>query len=426
MLSRKATGALVAAVLGVVTTTSVRAQQAQAPANELPVLMEEAPATAPAAPNRRPLMQLLSYPGIAQQLEKMNINIYGHVEGSYTRNFNEPKSDLNFGRVFDFESDEAMLNQIDIAVERTVDPSQKKWDLGGKVEFIWGEDSGLIHSNGLFDWYRLQRASGASHNSPETQWDLNQAYLDLAVPVGNGLRVRAGKIVTLLGWETINPTTNAFFSHSYLFGFAIPFTHTGVMGTYQINDNWLVEGGFFMGWEQTLNDSNNSLTYHAKVAFTSNDKKLNIIGQMVTGPEEPDNSRDWRTVFDTQITYQFTDKFQLGMNGDFGWEQNIAPGSEDAFWYGIAGYAQYKLNDYLTFNLRAEWFRDEQGVRIGVPGNYYEVTLGATIHPIPHDKWGKNLFFRPELRGDWASEDVFGNSNDSSMYSFGIDAIYTF
>ena len=424
----KISAALLAAVL-LGTTSVAQTQQARwrPESDEFPVLMEQTPSPAPApAPDRRPLMQLLSYPGIAQQLEKMNINIYGHVQSSFTHNFDDPHSDMNFGRVFDFVDDRVMFNQFDIAVERTIDAGKKQWDVGGKMEWIWGEDAGLIHSNGLFDWYKLQRAKGDSRNSPEEQWDLNQLYVDLAIPVGNGLRVRAGKFVTLLGWETINPTTNPFLSHSYLFGFAIPFTHTGVMATYQINDNWSVEGGFFLGWEQSLNDNNDSLSYHLKGAYTSKDKKLNVIGQFVTGPEEPDNNRDWRTVFDFIVSYQFTDKFQLGANADFGWEQNVAPGNEDALWYGIASYAQYKLSDYITFNGRAEWFRDEEGMRIGVAGNYYEVTLGATVHPVPHDRWGKNLFFRPEIRGDWASHGVFNDGSDSSMYTFGVDVIYTF
>src|SRR5262249_40587639 len=154
----------------------------------------------------------------------------------YTHNFNKPDDGINVGRVFDFEHDEPIMDQADLTFERTVDVTKKQWDIGGRVEWIYGADSGLIYSNGFFDWYDTPR-------KPENQWDLNQAYVDFAIPVGNGLLVRAGKMVTHMGYETINPNTNPFYSHTYLFGYAIPFTHTGVMAYYTINDQWSVMGG---------------------------------------------------------------------------------------------------------------------------------------------------------------------------------------
>src|SRR5207248_2019887 len=75
-------------------------------------------------------------------------------------------------------------------------------------------------------------------------------YLDFFLPVGNGLNIRVGKFVTLLGQEVINPTGNALYSHSYLFGFAIPFTHTGAYATYSFSDAVTVDFGISRGWEQ--------------------------------------------------------------------------------------------------------------------------------------------------------------------------------
>ena len=425
MVSRKATAALAAAALStLVTCTSIRAQTTQPASADQPKLLQEAPAAVAAEPDRRPIMQALNYAGIAQPLEKARINIFGHAEAGYTQNFDSPESGLNFGRVFDFKSNQLMFNQLDLTVERTLDPT--KWDVGGRMEWIYGEDAGTIHSNGLFDWYELQRAKGDSHNSPTDQWDLNQLYADFGVPLSEGLRIRVGKYVTPMGYETINPTTNPFYSHSYLFGFAIPFTQTGVIATYQYNDNWTFEGGVFRGWEQSWEDNNDAVSFDGRVAFTSTDKKLSLIGQFVTGPEEPDDSRDYRTVFDMVASYAFTDKFTLAANSDFGWEGAAAPDGGTAYWYGIAGYAGYKLNDYVTLNARAEWFRDEEGVRIGIAGNYYELTLGATIHPFPHDRWGKNLLVRPEIRGDWSNNDVYNDGDNSSMYTAAIDVIYLF
>ena len=382
-----------------------------------PVMAADAPATAPAtapAAEDRPLMAWLTSIGVAQPLKDYSINIYGFIENSYTYNF-AGANKSNFGRVFDQQSNQFLMNQLDLTVERVVNVTKDKWDIGGRMEWIYGADSRFIHSNGLFD-----------HETDEYQVDLNQAYLDVAVPVGNGLRVRVGKIVTLLGYETINPTSNPFYSHSYLFGFAIPFTHTGVMGTYQINDNWLVEGGIFRGWEQSIDDNNGSISYHLKLGYTSTDKKLSGIVQAVTGPEAMDDNEDYRTVFDFQLSYAFTDKFTLAANADFGWESSAAPDGGTAYWYGIANYASYVLNDTCMLNGRAEWFRDEEGVRIGVAGNYYEVTLGTTITPFPNDRTLKNLVIRPEFRADFSGEPVFNDHGDHEMYTAAVDVIFKF
>ena len=371
------------------------------------------------APARKPLMGLLDRAGLANSLDAANINIFGFVEGSYTYNFNDPAGEINVGRVFDFENDKVLLNQLDLTVERTVDVTKGKWDLGGRMEWIYGADAGLIHSNGLFDWYDGSR-------SPENQFDLNQAYLDLAIPVGNGLRLRGGKFVTLMGQETINPTTNALYSHSYLFGFAIPFTHTGVMGTYALNDNWTVEGGFFRGWEQSAEDNNDSLSFHAKVAYTSTDKTWGAILQAVTGPERADSNSDYRTVIDAILTLtpDPNGPWTFAVNGDYGWEASV-PGIGDSQWYGVAGYAGYKVNSMFTVNGRGEWFNDEDGAR-GLGTTVYEATLGLAITPFPNDALGSNLKIRPEIRYDYAQDDLFNGGADRDQVTVGIDAYFTY
>ena len=164
--------------------------------------------------------------------------IGGWVEGSWTYNFDTPAGGINVGRSFaDFEDQDPTLNQIVLFVDRAVDT--KKFDIGGRVEFMWGADARGIHSNGLFDHYGF-------NDGPNNQFDLTQAYVDLSL--GGGLKIRAGKFVTTVGYEYINPNQNALFSRSFLFNFAIPFTHTGVLAFYDVNDKFQVYGGITRGW----------------------------------------------------------------------------------------------------------------------------------------------------------------------------------
>ena len=390
-----------------------------------PKYLADAPASEPAP--RKPLMGLLDSAGLAKPLDSAGINVYGFIEGSYTTGTQDTVGHVIPGRVFDFKKDAAMLNQVDLTIERTVD--LKKFDIGGRVELVYGSDAGGIHSNGLFDYYSASRAFGAVKNSPENQLDLVQAYLDLAIPVGNGIDLKIGKFVTCHGQETINPTTNALYSHSYLFGFAIPFTHTGALATYNIDDNWSVSLGFSRGWEQALDDNNDSIDGIGVVRYTSTDKKLSVAFNAITGPEMAGNNSDYRTCLDLVVNYTPDPKgpWSFALNGDYAWEDGAAPDGGTATWYGVAGYVGYQLCPAATLNARGEWFRDDDGTRVtaGVPADYYEVTVGLSLRPFT-DKVGQNLVIRPEIRYDYASEPVLGDGTQSDQLTFAVDAIFTF
>lgn len=417
MVLRKRVAALAAAtVLGFgVSVWSAPADSSASLSLDRPLCLDAAP-----APERAGLMESMHAAGVGDWLEKNNIKLYGFAEGAYTHNFNKPDDGINVGRVFDFEHDEPILSQFDLTIERTVDVTKKQFDIGGRIEWIYGADAGLIHSNGLFDWYDSPR-------KPENQWDLNQAYIDWAIPVGNGLLIRTGKFVTLLGQETINPTTNSLYSHSYLFGFAIPFTHTGILGSYALNDNWSFQAGITRGWEQSVDDSNDAIDFLGQVKWTVN-KQWTVIVNVVSGPERANNNSDYRTVIDAIVTFAPNDKWSFAVNGDYGWESKAAAHGDDAAWYGIAAYATYVVNDYASISGRAEWFNDNDGTRIvaGLDANYYELTAGVNFHPFAKDRWGKYLMVRPEFRVDFSSEDVFNAGKDDTQSSFGVDIIYTF
>jgi hypothetical protein len=380
---------------------------------EAPPAEEPKPETPP-----RPLMGLLGKTGIGEALNNAKINIFGHAEVSWTHNFS---SDAGFlpGRVFDIENDDPTFNQLDLTIERTVDFSPSKWDVGGRVEMIYGGDARFIHSLGLFDYQGFD-------NGPDTQFDLNQAYVDVNVPIGKGLRVRAGKFVTLLGYEVINPTGNPLFSHSYLFGYAIPFTQTGVLGTYQVSDKLTVNGGVTRGWDTTLEDNNGTLDFLGGVTYTISDK-TGLTANLVTGPDQPGDNDNWRSVIDLTLTHKLSDTLTLAVNGDYGYEANSVSSvsGSDAQWYGIAGYVSKKLNDYCTINGRAEFFNDQDGARIGgTATNWYEATLGVQVKPMAKHDVGQNLVIRPEVRFDYADDPVF--NGDYNQFTFGLDAYFTF
>jgi hypothetical protein len=385
-----------------------------------PLYFDEAAPAAPAPPPPKPL---------AGELDKLGLKtgpfaIYGYVEGSYTASFNPPPGNVLTGRVFEIADNESvLLNQADLTIEKTVDAAAAakdgKFDIGGRVEMIYGADSRYIHSNGL-NFY-----GGASpQTSPENQFDPVQAYADFAIPVGNGLTIRAGKFVTLLGYETINPTTNPFYSHSIEFGYGIPFTHTGVLGIYSFTDKLTVTFGGTRGWEQSLKDNNSALDALGQVKYVFSDKVTGYFN-FVTGPEQNDNDSLWRTVFDGVLVYSATDRLSFALNPSFGFEPGAGTAGQAAQWYGVAAYSGYKLTDMFTANVRGEWFGDPQGAR-GFGDNEYEVTVGLAIKPFPNHDIGQNLVIRPELRWDYSETGIFNGGTDNNQWTAAVDAFFTF
>ncbi len=391
-----------------------------------------APATAPATPDK-PLMAVLSLTPVGPALKKANINLYGYLEAGYTASASAPPRNNITGNVFNTRSERIVLDQLAFTIERTVDPAavakNHTVDIGGRFDFIFGQDTGAFHSNGLWDNPLSSSSSSPFYKgrfTPENQADITQAYLDFALPLGNGLDLKVGKFVTPLGYEVINPTANALYSHSYLFGFAIPFTHTGILGTYVINDKWTVDAGITRGWNQSLRDNNGDPDVLGGVTWTPTaaDK---IIVNFTEGPEAFHDNHDWWTVLDFQMMHKFNDRLSAAVNADYG-DAPHAVGSTSAQWYGAAGYGSFVINDYVTLNGRVEWYNDNNGFTLGAGANtqVYEATVGVAITPVPHNDIMKNLVIRPEVRGDYASRRFFDAGTDHYQFQAAVDAYFAF
>jgi hypothetical protein len=386
------------------------------------------------------LMQGLDKIGVGKPIENLGINIYGWVEAGYDVNFRNnggSKPGLltrpagftpELGNHFD-------LNQLAVRIERLVD--SKKWDVGGLIEANFGTDANFTQSNGM----ELQTPGDNPGEVPHITF--NQAYVDVNVPVGNGIKVRAGQFYTLLGYESIDPRGNPFYTHSYLFD-AEPLTNTGVLAFYTLNDQWSFAGGITRGWNQSTEDNNGSPDGIGQVTYTLN-KQWSFVLNTEIGPEDNNDTSHYRTTIDPIVTYQMTDKLKLAAEGlyiyDGGFNGNAAAGASHAYGdaYGIATYAQYVINDYVTANARAEWMHTYAGFGLnnppfgfggGVPSlNTYELTVGVTVTPMPKDPILQNISVRPEVRYDVSEDHVFDTATPNAfrdMFSFGADVIVKF
>lgn len=405
---------MVAAAACAVLTSSglVRANEvASASAQPFVLLADEAPA-------RKPLMALLG--DGAKGLEEAGISIGGRVQGSYTYSFSSPPGNDITGRLFDFENQDPTLNQVGVYVDKQV--KADVFDVGGRMEWIYGADSRFIHSLGLFDHMGVD-------SGPDNQWDLNQLYVDINVP--NVAKFRVGKFVTPAGYELIDPTGNSLYSHSFLFSYAIPFTHTGVTGTFRLNDNASLMVGITRGWDTSLEDDNGTIDFLGQLAYTLPSGNGNIYLTVITGADQPHDNDNWRTLVDFIYTRSLGDNITVALNADYAYEANsgTAVGGSDAQWFGMAGYLGVKASDTVTFNARIEYFNDQDGARVtgGVGGtSLYEATAGVSIRPFANDAIGQYLVVRPEIRFDYSEKKFFDGATDRYQVTAAIDAIFSF
>jgi hypothetical protein len=400
-----------------------------------------APADQPAAEEAWPpgaLMKMLEPSGARKALEELNLRFYGYAQTGFTGRLTGGQDPLPF-RAFDARRPNNLrLNQISITGERWYD-SNKSFDFGAKVQGLFGGDAMLTRSPGLFDH--------AGQGDGECWADLFQAYVTGWIRTGeaSGLEVLAGKFATPMGYEATEGALAPMYSHSFLFG-VLPFTHTGVKLTYTFDPQWSAYVAVVEGWD-VFNDNNEAPSYMAGGTWKSretvgvNPKHL-ISACFMTGPEQDNDSRHFRTAMDAYYTRWWTPRLSQTINVGLGFgmeelptDMAVASGfGFDPFdttdfnhdhWYGVAHYLSYACCDRVTATWRAEWFRDEHGFWTGFGGNLFENTLGLSITPWPDHPCLKNLTFRPEIRWDYSCDPVFGDDRRSQLTA-AMDVIFKF
>ncbi len=344
-----------------------------------------------------------------------NVKLSGFVDASYVYNTQKPEGRANSLRVFDTESNGFQPNNLEIALEK---PVSQDSPVGFRTDVNFGEDAEV--TGGV--------TTGLGSTTDEI--DLQQAYAEALLPVGQGLNVKFGKFTTLIGAEVTESKDNWNFSRSYMFGYAEPVTHTGVRVSYPWQ-SWLTTVfGVNNGWD--IVDDNNTAKSIEWQAALSPCSQTSLYVSGIHGAEQNRDNRDDRHMFSVVGAYNPTDRLGFKLAYDYGIEQDAvseAP-DENASWQGVAGYARYQFNDWYALAGRAEFFNDEDGVRTAVrtgPRGAASVDLWA-LTLTNEFKVYKDLITRLEYRHDHASEGVFtaGSSFDNTQDTISAEVIYPF
>ena len=367
--------------------------------------------------------------------------LYGWIDAGFTGNTDAPNDRTNFGHLFTDRANEPMLNQAVITAERALDPSVTGFDWGFKVQFMYGSDARYIHSLGLLDLT----------TTDIIQPDLVEAYGNLHFPIltSGGVDLKFGKFVTLEGAETIDPRTNVFYSHSYIFNFGIPFNNTGFQATVHAT-KWLdLYAGINRGVNTSIKDNNHSVAFEGGFGLNLLGGNLTVLAITHAGREDPGDNHDWRYLNDVTAIWKVTKALTSITDLNYIYDE-VGKGQRG---YGVAQYLTYALNDWLTLGVRAEFWRDEEGFFVaqfasqndfihiergdpftpdprtvgGGHTTYGELTAGVTIKP-PVPKPLAGLAIRPEVRWDHAFTNTrpFIDSEKGDQVTIGFDVILQF
>jgi Putative beta-barrel porin-2, OmpL-like. bbp2 len=395
------------------------------------------------------------------------IHLSAQLDAGIIANPFRPATGLNWGQLFTDHANQVQLNQLLLTANKPLDPKNSDYQWGFKVQFMYGSDARYTQYLG-----ELNRVN------PDARYQLDVVEANVLAHLPwlteGGIDLKAGQYVTPLGYETIDPSTNPFYSHSYIFQFGLPFKHTGALATTHVNDVLDIYSGIDTGTNTTfgpLGDNNGAIGGIGGFNLTLMEGKLTVLALTHFGPDDATRALSpigfnangfWRFYNDVLITWKASDIWTFVTEANwardgFGIVTPSGTVNKPVNGFGAAQYVSYALTETVALNARAEVWRDDnnffvaafpannsfvkfqQGFATTVntaPGGnttYGALTLGVTWKPeVPAPITG--LVLRPEIRWDHAftnnkpfnNNPPFNTKGTSNSFTFGSDVVLTF
>ncbi|HQR46331.1 MAG TPA: outer membrane beta-barrel protein [Thermoanaerobaculia bacterium] len=370
----------------------------------LAVLSSRAAAQAP-APGPSPTPVPAAAPAPAPKWYE-EIDVHGMVSAAYSYNTNRPDSGLNQYRVFDFQDNTFRLDVAELTVMKN---AAKPGEAGFRVDAEAGSTIPQVSASyGLFQGQ---------------DFDLKQAFVTWVAPLGSGLKIDFGKFISHFNYEYIESwdTLNDNSTHSFTFGYAIPYAHTGFRLGYAFSDQWAALVMLVNGWDD-VKDNNSSKSVGAQVTWTPV-KALSVAANLMTGPERPDVNANPRTVWELVGQWKLSDLTVFGLDLLYAYERGAVVPGQTATWASVVGYARLGVSGLFAVCLRAEYFDDADGARTGVAQRLRELTL------TPEFRVSSHFLFRADFRVDWSNVASFekkGGATSKTQPTVNVNAIYLF
>jgi len=356
--------------------------------------------------------------------------ISGYVDTSAQWNFGDGNANLppyKFGGAS--KADGFNLDVVQLRIEKPLDETE--WSAGYRVDLWAGPDANTLNTQSFF---------GGNSRAGAGDFAIRQAYIALRTPIGNGIDWKVGVFDSIIGYETVESPLDPNYTRSY--GHSIePQTHTGILGTYHINDVISVSAGIADTIGPAINEraqvpnattlpgagpavikSDTYKTYMASVGLTAPTSMGFLAGStlyagVVNGfsshaatlsPNGDQTSWYIGTTLTTPVT-------GLRFGGAFDYVDVDSAGGQT---YALAGYCSYQLTEKLSIHTRYEFLKDSTGFFRDSFGNALDtprvMDITATIQ---YDLWA-NVLSRLELRWDHSLSDkgVWGGTTPNTGF----------
>lgn len=294
------------------------------------------------------------------------------------------------------------INQLYLYLAQAADGSEGI-GFGWRADFLYGVDGGDAQSFGNnFGRFDFQNA----FNHGPYEWAIPQLYGEVAM--GN-LSVKLGHFYTPIGYEVVTTPDNFFFSKQINFYNSEPFTHTGALATYKVNDKLSVIGGWTLGWDTGFDQQfrGSNALYGLSYAVSDNTSVVfaGAVGEFGVRGNGAINSVILSQKWSDKLTtvHQFD---VLNTNNPVDFTVDGVAGDS----HGFINYAFYQLTDKAKAGVRHEWYKAD-----GV--SHYTLTYGVNY------QLTKCILLRPEMRHNWAPGNDVRPWNEDI---FGIDAVIRF
>jgi len=356
-----------------------------------------------------------------------NTIISGYVSASMNWNVNHTADGDSIGEQIPLQGGKAdgfNLDVVKLSISKAEDESP--WASGYEADLLFGPDA--------VGWNVAAPGSGnSSYYDGYSDFAIQQAYITLRTPVGNGIDWKVGVFNTIIGYESFDAGSNPNYTRSW--GWAVePTEHTGILGTYAINSAWSVSAGIantLIAGINTRNGYNTSetpsvwdKTYMGSVTYTAPSSWGWASGsalyagvvygwgggkQGTTGTHGDEGGNQQNYYAGATLNSPWKD---VTFGASFDYVQNLNglkyfnTAHGDEYIFGL--YNTIKATDKLSFNSRAEyWDAEAKG---GPSGNELgSVTGVALTEDLEYDLWA-NVMSRLEVRWDHILTSDYGET----------------
>jgi hypothetical protein len=293
-------------------------------------------------------------------------------------------------RAFDDHADQPALNLLRLTLAHRPD-----W-LGFRVDAGVGDTAdAFFHVDPAMVRHR-DVARGLSY--------LEQTFVTIALPVGRGLTLDAGKFGTPVGLEDNETPSNWNYSRSLLFTLGEPTYHTGLRATARAADDLAITAFWLNGWNTNVVDGNGMRSFAVAATWEAPSAEVVLVyaGGLERAPTRLfDPTLAYRHEIDASVVYRLRRWVQLAATVDYGLDLR----GKGSSWWGAGAYARFAILPWLAAVVRGEHYGDPQGFTTGTEQRLAEATFtleaSTMVGPV-------RVTTRLEYRRDQSDEPVFG------------------